>query len=336
MADADATPLRVGIVGAGRIARDYLSAFTHVDDAELVAITDIDAGARDAMAADTSLPAFASVREMMAETTLDAVIVSTPPASHEPVATELVGHGIHVLCEKPLALTSAGASRMLHAASRAGVLLMMASKFRYVPDIGEAQRIISSGQIGEPILFDVAFCSLVDMTERWNADPPTSGGGALVDNGSHAVDVARFLMGPLVRVMAHFGRRVQPLRVEDSARVMIETAGACLGVVDLSWSVDKASDHYLAVQGTEGTLQVGWQGSRYRRAGGDWVEFGSGYDKVTALAAQLRNFVGAIRGDEQPLVTADDAMASVRAVEAAYRSARVGRWVPLQGYAGAG
>ena len=260
---------------------------------------------------------------------------SCRPRGHEGVAIDLLARGVHVLCEKPLAPSAAAANRMVHAASRTSAQLVMASKFRFVPDMIEAQRLIAGGEIGEPIMFDCAFCSRVDMTERWNSDVAVSGGGVLIDNGSHAVDIARMLLGPVVRVLAHFGRRVQAVRVEDSVRVLLETAGACVGMIDLSWSVDTASDHYVSVQGTRGTVQIGWRGSRYRLAGEEqWQDFGGGYDKLSALAAQVRNFAAAIRGDEQPRVGADDALASVRTVEAAYRSVRVGRWVPVQGYGG--
>lgn len=326
---------RLGVVGVGRIAADYLAVLPEIETVELVAVADHDESARSEAAGRMDVPVFGSAHEMLSETDVDAALVLTPPATHEALTLDLLARGIHVLCEKPLATTAAAAQRMVHTASRGRALLMMASKFRYVPDMIEAQRLISGDTIGEAILFDNAFCTAVDMTERWNSDVAVSGGGVLIDNGSHAMDIARLLLGPIVRVMAHFGRRVQPVRVEDSVRVMFETAKACVGLIDLSWSVEKATDHFVSVQGTRGTLQIGWRGSRYRLVGdAEWREFGSGYDKLAALAAQVRNFAGVIRGEEQPTVGSEDALSSVRAIEAAYRSARVGRWVPVQGFGG--
>jgi predicted dehydrogenase len=326
--------LRVAVVGVGAIARDWLAVIAQDSAVELVAVVDSDAKARAAASQIVMVPSFGSVRELVAEVQLDAALVTTPPAAHEHVALDLLARRVHVLCEKPLALTASAAGRLVHAASRSDVRLMMASKFRYVPDLIEAQRMIAGGTLGEPILFENSFCSPVDMTHRWNSDPQVSGGGVLIDNGCHSVDIVRLLLGPIVRVFAHFGRRVQPIRVEDSVRMLFETARACVGLIDVSWSVDKAAEHFVSVQGTGGTLQIGWRGSRYRLAGDNaWREFGAGYDKRAALAAQLQNFTAVIRGREEPMVSADDALASVRVIEAAYRSARVGRWVPV-GYAG--
>ena len=326
-------PLRVGVIGTGRIASDYLGILPELASVELVAVCDIDETARNQAARQTGVAAFGSVEEMLAEMQLDAALVLTPPVSHENVTLDLLARGLHVLCEKPLAVTASAAARMQQTASRHDAVLMMASKFRYVPDLIEAQKLIADGAIGTPILIDNGFCSIVDMSDRWNSDPAISGGGVLIDNGCHSVDIVRMLIGPLVRVLAHFGRRVQPVKVEDSVRMFFETASACVGLIDISWSVEKAAEHYVSVQATEGTMQIGWQGSRYRRSGEDeWHTFGTGYQKRAALRAQVENFVGVVRGTDKPRVTPTDALASVRAIEAAYRSARVGRWVPIQGF----
>ena len=325
--------LRLGVIGTGRIARDYLGILSESRSLELVAVCDSDEHARDRATANTSVPGFASVREMLAAARLDCAVVLTPPVSHEPISMQLLGQRISVLCEKPLAVTPSAAGRMRHTAERNETLLMMASKFRYVPDLIEARDMIAGGVIGDPILFENAFCSRVDMTQRWNANAEVSGGGVLIDNGCHSTDIVRLLLGPIVRVFAHFGRRVQPIRVEDSVRMMFETATACVGLIDVSWSVDKATDHYVSIQGSQGTIQIGWKGSRYRvHDESEWHVFGSGYEKRAAISAQLANFAAAIRGREEPAVTGEDALASVRAIDAGYRSARVGRWVPLQGF----
>lgn len=332
MAEPTDRPLRLGVAGAGRIASDYMTVVPEIDDVDLVAVADVSETALVAAATRTDAATFGSVKEMLAENELDAALVLVPPAAHEGIALELLARGVHVLCEKPLAPTVVAAEEMVRSASRAGVQLVMASKFRHVSDMLEAQRLIREGVIGEPVTFDCSFCSSVDMTRRWNSDAEVSGGGVLIDNGSHAVDIARMLLGPVARVSARFGLRVQPLDVEDSVRVLFETQAGCVGLIDLSWSVDKAADHYVSVQGTRGTVQVGWRGSRYRLADEEhWRDFGRGYDKRAALAAQIRNFAGAIREREQPLVSSDDALASVRTIEAAYRSVQTDSWVAVQG-----
>lgn len=150
----------------------------------------------------------------------------------------------------------------------------------------------------------------------------------LVDNGTHSVDIVRAFLGPIADVMAVEGKRVQQLPVEDTAQVFVRTVDGVMGTIDLSWSVDKATDSYLNVYGSHGTICVGWHESRYRQVSSpEWVAFGRGYEKTACMRAQVDNFLAAIRGEERLVVTAEDAIASVAVVEAAYESLRRSHWV---------
>jgi predicted dehydrogenase len=87
----------------------------------------------------------------------------------------------------------------------------------------------------------------------------------------------------------------------------------------------------VQVFGSEGTLQVGWSGSKYRQDGSSkWIPFGTGYDKLKAFARQLQNFVGCLKGREAPVITAEDSLASVEVVETAYRSAGRDNWLKVE------
>ncbi len=322
--------IQLGLVGAGRIAQSYLDALDVVDEVNLAAVADPVEGAREAFAQRTGAVAFADYQDLTSNVDLDAVLVCTPPATHVEVARHFIEHDIPVLCEKPLAIYPERARRLIALADERGVLVTMASKFRYAPDVAEAKRILVSGAIGETILFENIFASRVAMGGRWNADPAVSGGGVLIDNGTHSVDIARFVIGPIVEVSAVEGKRVQGLPVEDTAEMFLRSAEGVMGTVDLSWSIDKAVDSYIGIYGSEGTIQVGWRSSRYRRADGEWVKFGDGYDKVDAMSAQVRNFCRAVAGEEDLLITADDAIASVDVVAAAYRSMGRNHWVAVR------
>ena len=137
------------------------------------------------------------------------------------------------------------AATMVAAAEQAGVVFTMAAKFRFVDDVIRARQIVGSGILGELIVLENSFASRVDMTRRWNADPAISGGGVLIDNGTHSVDIVRYFLGPIAEVMAVEGKRVQHLAVEDTASMLLRTADGVLGTIDLSWSVDKVTDTYL-------------------------------------------------------------------------------------------
>jgi predicted dehydrogenase len=323
--------VRFALVGAGGIAQAYAQAFEQSPDARLVAVADVRPESARALAERFHCPAFES-HQALAERgpEFGAVVVCTPPNTHEDISAHFLGQKIHVLCEKPFTLDSDAARRLLGLAERSGVQVTMASKFRYVDDVVRAKSIVASGTLGEIILFENAFTSRVDMAPRWNSDPAVAGGGVLIDNGSHSLDLARYFLGPLSEVQAVEGKRVQGLRVEDTVRISVRSAGGVMGSIDLSWSINKELDSYINIYGSHGTVSVGWKESRYRQANSrDWIVFGKGYDKVAAFRNQLTNFARAIRGEEALRITGQDALASVEVLQAAYRSLSETHWTAV-------
>ncbi len=325
------------LVGAGGIAQAYGEAFAQSDKAALVAVADIREDAAKALAASSGATVYPTHTEILDnERNLDALIICTPPTSHTDIACEALMHHVHVLCEKPLSVTSADARRMAKAAEENDRILTMASKFRYVDDVSKAKAIIESGELGDIVLFENAFTSYVDMSQRWNSNPEISGGGVLIDNGTHSLDLSRFFLGPLAEVEVVEGRRTQDLPVEETVNIFARSRTGVLANIDLSWTINKSLDHYIRIYGSNGELFLGWRESKYRVNGGEWQVFGKGYDKTEAFLNQIHNFAGAIRGDEDLLITARDGIASVEAVEAAYRALEdnsawqeVGRAIPI-------
>ena len=323
-------PVRFGLVGAGAIAQAYAQAFSQTGAAKLVAVADSRREAAEKMADAAQCQAFTDAESMADAVELDAVLVCTPPSTHREICCALLERGIHVLCEKPLAISSADAEAMIAAAEARGLHFTMASKFRYVADVQKAKELIADGTIGEVVLFENVFTGRVDMSTRWNSNPEIAGGGVLIDNGTHSVDVARFCLGELAEVQAMEGNRIQLLPVEDTAKMFIRSRKGVLGSIDLSWSVSKELPYFIAVYGSEGTILVGWRESKFRRAGdAEWTVFGAGYDKFAAFRGQIENFAGVVRGEEALVVTPEDALASVQVIEAAYRSLARGAWEPI-------
>jgi predicted dehydrogenase len=321
-------PVRVGIVGAGNIARAYANVFERTTSAEVVAVADNVPDRAAALAARFGCPAFSSHEAMLAGARLEAAVVCTPPASHAEVSIDLLEFSVSVLCEKPLTTCAATARRMLDAAAGADVTIMMAAKFRYVDDVRRAIALVKQGLIGDVVLLENAFTSKVNMRDRWNSVPALSGGGVLIDNGTHSVDLARCFLGPIEEVLAVEGRRIQGLDVEDTAHLLIRSGDGALANIELSWSVDKGLDSYVELCGTEGTLRLGWRTSSYRaEPNGEWTFFGSGYDKLTAMGLQVDDFLAAVRDKQPAQITGEDALASVEVIQAAYASLARKAWV---------
>jgi predicted dehydrogenase len=320
--------LKFGLVGAGAIAQSYGQALATSNEAELVGVADVVADAARSMADAFRCKPFPSHQAMLQSAKLDAVIVCTPPASHREVCIDFLQKKIPVLCEKPLSVDAKSARAVFDLVRKSGVKFAMASKFRYVEDVAKAKAIVTAGLLGEIILFENAFTSRVDMSTRWNSNPAVSGGGVLIDNGTHSVDLVRYFLGPIADVQVVEGKRSQGLKVEETVRIFVRSTAGVLGSIDLSWSINKEQSSYINIYGTEGTLWIGWKESRYRQSGArDWVVFGHGYDKVQAFRSNIDNFARSIRGEEALVTTVDDALASVEVIEAAYADLRRSHWV---------
>jgi predicted dehydrogenase len=322
--------LNFGLIGCGRISQAHLQALGSIPECKLKGVSDLRRAASDSVADQYGCKAYTKYQHLLDGNPIDAVVICTPPDTHAEIATFFLENGVHVLCEKPLALNARDAAGMVQKADQNGSLLMMASKFRYVDDIIKAKGIVESGILGDIMLFENVFCSKVSMQDRWNAKKEIAGGGVLVDNGSHSVDIARYLLGPIVKVQAEEGKRVQKLQVEDTTRLYFRTQSDIMGAVDLSWSIHKEQESYIDIYGTEGVLSIGWKCSKYRQSEKlEWVHFGSGYNKIAAFARQISNFIGTVKGREMPLINGQDGLESVKVIEAAYKSASMNKWVEV-------
>ena len=315
------------IIGAGGISRSYAQAFVQGLPWQLVGVADIRIESAREIAAMVNAPAFDDVDRMIAELNPTAAIVCTPPNTHPDICIRLMEKGVHVLCEKPLAITTDAAIRMAETAERCHVVFTMGSKFRFVADVQKAREIVESGVLGDIVLYENTFAGNVDMSKRWNSQPAISGGGVLIDNGTHSVDILRYLLGNITELQVVEGKRIQNLPVEDTAHLFARTASGAMGSIDLSWSLNKVRPDFISLYGSKGTLTVGWKESKYKLASDkDWTVFGNGYDKVAAFGNQIRNLAGAILGTEELIITPTDAIASVRVIETAYAALQTEQW----------
>jgi len=324
-----APPTRLLLVGAGAIAQTWVEAIRRTPETRLAAVVDPNLDAARALAESQGCRALPQLEDALA--LADAAIVCSPPATHEPLSRALLASGLDVLCEKPLALDLPSARRMTAAAREHGRLLVMSSKFRYGADVIRARSLLAAGVIGEPVLYQNVFTARVDMSRRWNAEAATSGGGVLIDNGCHAADLLRYLVGPVAEVLAVEAPRVAGLPVEETVHLLARAGSGTLAAIDLSWSVHEPVEQYVLVLGSRGVLSLGWSQSRYRIAGADeWTKFGDGYRKIDAFAAQLADLAAARREGREARIATADALASVAVTDAAYASMRARAWTPVE------
>lgn len=214
--------IRVALVGCGRIAHVHAGYLRQVPEVEFVGACDLDAGARSAFARRWQVPTFLDVDEMLAAAEPDAAHVVTPPATHARLAKELLAAGLHVMVEKPMALTTAEADEMLAAAQAAGRVLTVDHNRWFDPVVLAARRLLDSGQLGELAGVDVfQGAPLADDTgaaaEHWTARLP---GGSLYDSAPHPAYLLRGFLGPIrsVRVTA----RHTPTGAVEELRAVVD------------------------------------------------------------------------------------------------------------------
>lgn len=321
--------LRFGLVGAGGIAQAYAQAFNESKCCELVAVADVRTDAAAALAEIVGGTGYNDYTKLM-EAELDAVIVATPPSTHPEIGCFFMEHGLPVLCEKPLTTNVADAEKMIAAAENAGVVFTMASKFRYCEDVIKAKGILASGVLGDVLQFENAFTAKVDMSKRWNSQEEVSGGGVLIDNGTHSVDIIRYFFGGIDSVLVVDAGGTQNLLVDENVRMFAKTKNDVTASVDLTWGINKDLPYFISIYGTNGTLHIGWRESKYKlNSSPEWTIFGKGYDKVASFKGKIENFANALRGKEELFIKPEDALASVQVIEAAYRSMKQNLWQPV-------
>jgi predicted dehydrogenase len=320
--------VRVGIVGCGQMGQWHLDAYRRLPDVELVAVADENVARARAFANQigAGASAHASYTAMLESAALDAVSICTPPSTHRAVALAALEAGAHVLCEKPLAATLAEAEEMAAAAARGQRVLLTAFKFRFFDEVARVRDLIARGLLGDIVHARLVFGGFIDMSGSWYADPALSGGGVLFDNGPHAFDLARHLLGGIVSIEASVSRH-QPIDVEDTVNVHCELARGGVLTIVMSWSLPVPARHYLELYGTQGTALLELGALTYRlRTWSEWKRV-AGVPVKDGFARQVEHFVAAVRGCAPTRTTLEDGVEAQRLVEAAYRSLRTGRTV---------
>ncbi len=325
------------LVGAGSVACHYAHALSTQQRFRLIGVADICGEKASSLAETYQCRNFNTASAMLGELSPKAAIICTPPSTHKDICIELAGRGIHLLCEKPFSMNIAGARAMIDAASRGSVKIMVSSKFRHMQDIIWARDFLESGALGRIHGFHNIFSRYTPMAGRWNSVSSISGGGVIIDNGTHSLDILCYFAGLPARIRAWESGRDQGLPVEENARLSVETESGVHGEIELSWDKDSSSDWFITISGTLGELMIGWKESRYRlHSSPEWVTFGKGYDKTEVFARQVNNFINVFEGKDAPCTSPDEIISVVSAIEAAYRSLISSEWVCISDFEEAG
>lgn len=335
--------VRVGIVGAGRAGMVHaVNLHELAKDATVAAIVDSNAQpARGASSRLGDVPLFTSLTEAIEAGLLDAVVITTPTFTHRSLTVAAAKAGLHVFCEKPMALTLDECREMISTSEGAGVVLQIGFMRRFQPEFVEAKRRLENGDVGQPMI--------VKSLTRGPGLPPTwawdikSSNGMLAEVNSHDFDCVRWLAGSDIdRVyveVANMKGRARGVDIEgfyDNAVVSLKFDSGAIGTIDGTCPADYGYDARAEVVGTEGLLIIGDLGGRAileikdRDSGVVTPVHRTWPDRFAeAYRAEMRSFIRCCPGHEQPRSSAEDGYQAVRAVLAGNRSWQEGRAIRL-------
>ena len=251
--------MRWGLIGAGTIGRVRVQALQGLKDCELVAIADVDRERARAVAPSLNTGIFGSQEELLRSDDIEAIILSTPPPSHEEIAVEALEAGKHVLCEKPLANSVEACRRMVETAHRMGRTLATGFNHRYFPAVQFVKQTLDSGIIGEldHVRAFAGHTGLSEFSAPWMYDKQVMGGGALVDNGIHIIDLTRHLLGEVEEVFGAATTNVWRLdRSEDNGIAILRSPAGKHAILQATWAEWKGYRFYIEAYGDKGMARA--------------------------------------------------------------------------------
>jgi predicted dehydrogenase len=323
--------LNLGIVGCGLIGRKRAQA---LGAGKLVACSDAVFSRAQALAVAHGAQAVPDWRDLVSRPEVQAVVVATTHDWLAPVTLAAVEAGKHVLVEKPAARRASELEPVLQAARARGVLVRVGFNHRFHPALLKAHQMFVDGAVG-PLMYVRArygHGARVGYEKEWRARPEVSGGGELIDQGMHLIDLARWFAGEFVQVDGLAGRWFWDMPVEDNAFLLLRTAEQKVAFMHCSCSEWKNLFSF-EVFGRDGKLEVQGLGGSYgverlthyrmlpEMGPPDTVawEFPRGDD---SWAAELADFYQDVVLGRQPTPGLSDAMAALRVVERIYEVSR--------------
>ncbi|MER9800540.1 Gfo/Idh/MocA family oxidoreductase [Mesorhizobium sp. M0142] len=325
-----------GLIGASTIARQFMiGAIRAQPDGEIAAVMSSSPGRAATYASENRIPAAVSALDELLSSDIDAVYISTTNELHLEQALAAIEAGKHVLCEKPLALTSADARKMVAAARAAGVVLGTNHHLRNAGSHRAMRAAIAAGRIGRPIAARVFHSVyLPENLQGWRITRPDAGGGVVLDITVHDADTLRFVLGDDPVGISAFTQSAGMAAggLEDGAMCLWRFASGVIAQSHEGFTT-KFAGTGLEVHGTEGSL-IGRDVMTQKPVGSVLLRTAQGeeelsFDREDLYARSLRQFHAAIRGEGQPSATGEDGVWSLTAAEAALQSARSGKAVAI-------
>ena len=331
--------MNVGFIGGGNITDTHIRAALAIPSLKIAAIFGSNAQKVNEHAKKYGGAAFDDFDRFLAHRPLDMVIIGSPSGLHASHGIAAANQGLHVLTEKPIDVSTYQADRLIAAAKRAGVKLGVLVQDRLKPDILRLKGWIDSGKLGRPLLVDAAVKWYRPpeyySTSKWRGTRELDGGGALINQGVHTVDLLLYLLGDVTRVQAVNVAALHDIEVEDTCVATLEFSNGAVGALHATTAAYPGYPRSIEITGTEGTVRL--EADRIARA-----------DLKTPLPAEeqvepvdqnasasspvvsdvrghqriIEDFVRSIESDAVPSCDGEQGRRSLALVEAIYQAGR--------------
>ena len=337
-------PIRIALVGCGRISRTHIDAIANVDGVTLVAVCDdLEARAKET-GASAGVPWFTDYATMLRDVPCDAVTVATPSGLHPAHGIAAARAGKHVICEKPMATSLKGADELVTACDDAKVQLFVVKQNRLNPAVQLLKRAVDKGRFGRIYVANTTvwwsrpqeYYDQAPWRGTWEFD-----GGAILNQASHYVDLMQWLIGPVDTVMAKTATLARRIEAEDTGIAVLKYRSGALGSIQvtmLTWP--KNLEGSITVLGEKGTVKIG--GTAVNKVE-HWAFADADPDDALVEQANTappsvygfghegyyRNVLAVLHGESRPDTDGRGGRKSLELVLAIYESARTGREVAL-------
>lgn len=339
-----AGPVRVALVGCGRISRNHIEALRNVDELQLVSVADIDLPRAQAVGGAEGVPAFGSLEEMLAAVPSDLVAICTPSGLHPQHGIVAARAGRHVLTEKPMAISLAAADDLVQTCDAVGVHLFVVKQNRLNPAIQLLRRAIDKGRFGR-IYSANTTVRWTRPQEYYDAEPWRGtwefDGGAIMNQASHYVDLMQWLVGPVESVMAKTATQARRIEAEDSGVALLKFRSGALGVIEVTvLTYPRNLEGSITILGEKGSVKIG--GTAVNKVD-HWLfaEYDDD-DKLVETASTnppnvygfghegyYRNVLRVMRGEARADTDGRAGRKSLELILGIYESAKTGRDVPI-------
>ena len=307
--------MRIGIVGAGNISGTHARAARGIPGVTVAAVYGENRERVARLAAEHGAAAYHAFDQFLNHP-LDLVAIGSPSGLHAAHGIAAAQRGLHVLVEKPLDITVERADALIAAADRAGVRLGVFFQDRLRPDVLRLKQQLDAGDLGAPVMMSgrVKWYRPREYyaNSRWRGTWALDGGGALMNQGIHTVDLVQWLFGPVARVQASVATRLHDIEVEDTAAAVLEFTSGAIGVIEAATSIHPGYARRLEVTGTRGTVVVE---DANPSTSSPVVADASSHQRV------LEDFIRAIQTGGSPACDGREARKSVDLVTAIYAAA---------------